>query len=243
LKHQIPIRTYAEWEEGKPGFIQVDLVGHDGGNPRGDFAFSLDCTDVHTGWTEPRGIQNKAQKWTFEALCHVKKVIPFDIFAIGIDNGSEFLNAHLIRYCQKQNIQLSRTRPYRKNDNCYVEQKNNSVIRRYAGYLRYDTDEQLRLLNEIYDNVRLFVNFFQPSMKLISKSRQGSKVIKRYDTPQTPYQRVLTSEYVSEPVKYRLRCQFETLNPVELHRRIRKLQAQLLNTPCAMGVFAKEAIG
>ena len=144
------------------------------------------------------------------------------------DNGSEFLNAHLIRYCKQNHIEFTRSRPYRKNDNCFVEQKNNSVVRRYAGYLRYDTEEELKLLNELYRHLRLFVNFFQPSMKLIRKTRQGSKVKKTYDAPQTPYQRLLASVDVSEIVKQKLRMQFEELNPAELHRQINKVQMKLL---------------
>ena len=227
----------------EPGSVQVDLVGHDGGNWRGEFAFSLDLTDVVTGWTEPRALRNKARKWTLEALGDAEKHAPLDLLAIGTDNDSVFFCNHLIKYCEDHNIRFTRTRPYRKNDNCFVEQKNNSVIRRYAGYLRYDTEQQLELLGEIYDNVRLFVNFFQPSMKLIKKIRKGSKVSKRYDTAQTPYQRMMESEYVSQAVKYRLKGQFDRLNPAELHRRIRSLQEKLFKVSKGMAVMAKEAAG
>lgn len=243
LMHQIPIRTFDEWDVKEPGSVQVDLVGHDGGNWRGEFAFSLDVTDVATGWTEPRALRNKARKWTVEALHDAERHTPFNLLAIGTDNDSVFFGNHLIKYCTDHNIRFTRTRPYRKNDNCFVEQKNNSVIRRYAGYLRYDTEQQLELLGEIYDNVRLFVNFFQPSMKLIKKTRKGSKVSKSYDTPQTPYQRMMESEYVSQVVKYRLKSQFDRLNPAELHRKIRSLQDKLFKVSKGIAVMAKEAAG
>lgn len=241
LMHQIPIRTFDEWDVKEPGHVQVDLVGHDGGNWRGEFAFSLDVTDVATGWTEPRALRNKARKWTLEALEDAERHAPFDLLAIGTDNDNVFFCNHLIQYCSDNNIRFTRTRPYRKNDNCFVEEKNNSVIRRHAGYLRYDSEQQLELLGEIYDNVRLFVNFFQPSMKLIKKTREGSKVSKRYDTAQTPYQRMMGSESVSEVVKYRLKSEFDRLNPAELHRRIRSLQEKLFKVSKGIAVMAKEA--
>ena len=227
LKHQIPIRTFDGWDEKKTGFVEIDLVGPEGGNARGEYAFTLDVTDVHTGWSEQRAIRNKAQKWTFQALMEIKQALPFELLGIDSDNGGEFINFHLIAYCEKNEIQFTRSRPYRKNDNCFVEQKNSSIVRRYAGYARYDSEEQLRILNEIYQNVRLFVNFFQPSMKLISKSRRGSKVKKKYDDAKTPYRRLLASEYTSELCKSRLCKQYDSLNPAELHRQIRRLQTKL----------------
>ncbi len=139
LKHQIPIRTFDGWDEAKPGFVEIDLVGHDGGSSRGEFCFTLNVTDVNSGWSEPWAIRNKAQKWTFQALMEVKQTLPFDILGIDSDNSSEFLNAHLIRYCEHNHIEFTRSRAYRKNDNCFVEQKNNSIVRRYAGYARYDS--------------------------------------------------------------------------------------------------------
>jgi hypothetical protein len=227
LKHQIPIRTFSGWDESKPGFVEVDLVGHDGGIAQGEFCFTLNLTDVDTGWTEPRAIKNKAQKWTFEALMHIKHHLPFDLLGIDSDNGSEFINFHLYDYCQKNNIEFTRSRAYRKNDNCFVEQKNNSVIRRYAGYFRYDTDDQLDILNEIYDQVRLLVNFFHPSMKLVSKTREGAKVRRHYDEPKTPHQRLMGSPHVPQPVKDKLNAQFDELNPAEITRKILRLQEKL----------------
>ena len=227
LKHQIPIRTFDGWDEKKPGFVEIDLVGHDGGSARGEYAFTLDVTDVHSGWSELRAIRNKAQIWTFQALMELKQALPFDLLGIDSDNGGEFINYHLIKYCEQNKIQFTRSRPYRKNDNCFVEQKNSSIVRRYAGYARYEGEEQLGILNEIYQNVRLFVNFFQPSMKLVAKSRRGSKVKKKYDDAQTPYKRLLASNDISDICKSRLSRQFDTLNPAELHRQIRRLQTKL----------------
>ena len=227
LKHKIPIRTFSDWNENKPGFVEVDLVGHEGGNSRGDFCFTLNVTDVYLGWTEPIAIKNKAQKWVFEALMRVKNRVPFDILGIDSDNGGEFINDHLVRYCNKNKITFTRSRPYRKNDNCYVEQKNNTIVRRYVGYFRYDTEEELQILNEIYDIVRVLVNFFYPSQKLVSKTRIGSKVKKKYDTPKTPYMRLLECNHISKEVKEKLKNHFEKLNPCELQRKLLRLQEKL----------------
>ena len=229
LKSNIPIRVFDGWNESKPGFVEVDLVGHDGGTAHGEFIFTLNLTDVDTGWTEPRAVQNKAQRWTFEALMQVKQRLPFEILGIDSDNGSEFINHHLYDYCHEHHIEFTRSRPYRKNDNCFVEQKNNSVVRRYAGHLRYDTEEQLKLLNDIYDRVRLLVNFFHPSMKLISKTRNGARTSKRYDNPKTPHQRLLASEHISPKVKDVLTDRFNELNPAELQREMVDLQQKLIN--------------
>lgn len=228
LKNQIPIRTFSEWDDKRPGFLEIDLVGHDGGQASGDFGYTLDTTDVATGWTEPRAVKNRASKWTFEALNTIKGQLPFKLLGIDSDNDSAFINEHLIRYCQGNGITFTRTRSYRKNDNCYVEQKNWSVIRRAVGYYRYDTDEEINLLNKLYNYLRLYNNYFQPSMKLVKKERIGSKVIKKYDKATTPYQRVLLSTSVSEENKLKLRQEYETLNPAEIKRQILKIQNQLM---------------
>lgn len=227
LKHQIPIRTFNDWDENKPGFIEIDLVGHEGGNMCGDFCFTLNTTDVYSGWTEPIAIQNKAQKWTFQGLMEVEKRIPFKIAGIDSDNGSEFINAHLLKYCTKNKIQFTRSRPYRKNDSCFVEQKNNSIVRRYVGYMRYDTDDELSVLNEIYDVVRIMINFFLPSMKLIEKTRIGSKVKKKYDLPKTPCQRLIECECIDNDIKEKLKTKFDKYNPAELQRRLLHLRGKL----------------
>ena len=228
LKKSIPIRTFADWDEKVPGFFEVDLVSHDGGATRGDFNQSLNFTDIATGWAEMVAVKNKAQIWVFAGIKRIEGRLPFSILGIDSDNGAEFINAHLIRYCKEHKITFTRSRPYRKNDSCFVEQKNWSVIRRAVGYGRYDTDKELSILNELYSYLRLYVNFFQPVRKLIKKERIGSKVIKRYDEAKTPYRRVLASPDIEEDIKVKLREKYAMLNPAELKRNITKLQNRLL---------------
>ena len=230
LKHQIPIRTFSQWQDLKLGYVQVDLVGHDGSDTSGEFAYTLDMVEVRSGWTEPYAVKNRAQKWVFEALLAVKARLPLKLLGLSSDNGSEFINAHLLRYCKQHGIDFTRSRANKKNDNCYVEQKNASVIRRAVGYLRYQSDEQVALLNQLYSKLRLLVNFFYPSMKLKQKSRRGSVVKKRYEIPKTPYQRLLESEEVAEATKQALKAEFEGLNPAELQRQIGELRERLFQS-------------
>jgi len=228
LKHQIPIRTFAQWDEKKPGFVEIDLVGHDGGDPSGEFAQTLNVTDISTGWTEEQAVKNKAQRWVFEALTDIRARLPFDLLGIDSDNGAEFINNHLYNYCKEEKITFTRARSSRKNDNCFIEQKNYSVVRRAVGYMRHDTLQELEILNELYGYLRLYSNFFQPVMKLLEKTRIGSKVRKKYDEAQTPYQRILASPDVSKEVKKQLRSQYRKLNPAELKRKIENLQRRLI---------------
>ena len=228
LKHQIKIRTFSEWNEAKPGFVEIDLVGHDGGDPTGEFCQSLDVTDVCTTWTETRAVQNKAQIWVFKALTDIRKSLPFQLLGIDSDNGSEFINHELYRYCIQEHITFTRARPTRKNDSCFVEEKNYSVVRRNVGYRRYDTPEEQVVLNELYGFLRLYTNYFLPTMKLVSKERIASKVKKAYDKPMTPYRRVLASPDVRTNDKNRIRKTYSSLNPAELKRNISRLQEQLL---------------
>ena len=230
LKKQIPIRTFAEWDEQRPGFVEIDLVGHDGGTAAGDYCQTLDLTDIATTWTETMAVRNKAQAWVFAALKNLRKNLPFPLLGIDSDNGSEFINQYLTDYCKEEKLSFTRSRPYRKNDNCFVEQKNYSVVRRAVGYARYDTEAQLHLLNELYATLRLYSNFFQPTMKLKSKERVGSKVTKRYDEARTPYQRVLASAQVSEAEKERLRALYKTLNPAAVKRKLMRLQERLVKS-------------
>jgi hypothetical protein len=228
LKNQIPVRTFSDWNEKKPGFVEIDLVGHDGGDCYGEFAQTLDVTDVCTTWTETEAVRNKAQVWVFNALKNIRQRLPFPLFGIDSDSGGEFINAELFRYCKQEEITFTRSRSYRKNDGCFVEQKNYSVVRRAVGYLRYDTEEELLRLNELYRYLRLYTNFFQPTMKLIERIRTGSKVSKKYDKAQTPYKRVLACLDVSEKDKQPLKKLYATLNPAQLKRQITRLQDRLL---------------
>jgi hypothetical protein len=164
----------------------------------------------------------------FEGLENIRNRLPFKLLGIDSDNGGEFINAHLVSYCQREGITFTRSRPYRKNDNCFVEQKNYTLVRRAAGYLRYDTPEEIRVLNRLYYYWCLRSNFFLPTMKLVSKQRIGSKVIKKYDSPQTPYQRLLASPHLSASEKQQLRQTYQELNPAQLTREIERLQRELL---------------
>jgi len=227
LKHQIPIRTFSDWDEQRPGFVEIDLVSHEGSNARGEYAYTLDATDVCTGWTETEAVRNRAEKWVFAGLEKALSRFPFQVCGIDSDNGSEFINNHLVRYCSENRITFTRSRPYRKNDNCFVEQKNYSVVRKAVGYRRYDKPTELATLNELYSVLRLYTNVFQPVMKLIEKTRQGSKVRKKYDQARTPYQRVLESQRVPDVAKKDLKRQCAALNPVALKREIDQLQDRL----------------
>lgn len=228
LKRQIPIRTFADWDDARPGFCEVDLVAHDGGNGSGEFCQTLVLTCVATGWTEMRALRNKAQRWCFAAIEDVGATLPFPLLGLDSDNGSEFINDQLFRWCAASQITFTRSRPYRKNDNCFVEQKNFPVVRQQVGYARYDTEAELAVLAELYTHLRLFVNFFQPQMKLVAKTRQGAKVSKRYDRASTPYRRALASPEVSEAAKAQLTRSYLRLNPVALRRQIGSLQDRLL---------------
>ncbi len=229
-RDQIPIRTFGEADQKQPGYVEVDLVGHDGGSTAGDYAQTLTLTDVHTGWTEVAAVRNKAQKWVFPALKHLASLLPFPLQGMNADNGGEFININLVTWCAQQNVAFTRIRPYRKNDNPYVEQKNNVVVRSAVGYLRYEGASDVAMINRIYALLRLQINFLFPSMKLVEKTRIGARVYRRYDVPTTPYQRVLNSPQISKAKKASLRRQFQLINPVALAREIGALQVHLETT-------------
>jgi hypothetical protein len=232
LKQRIPVRTWADWTEDRPGFCEIDLVDHSGGQiTRGrEHAWTLCFTDVKTGWTECVAVRNKAQVHVFSAIRRVRRRLPFPLLGIDSDSGSEFINDQLYRYCLREQIIFTRGRAGRKNDNAYVEQKNWSVVRRAVGYGRYDSPEQLALLDALYTQLRLYVNFFLPVMKLKEKERLGSKVKRLYDDPQTPYARLLASDDVSEEDKAELQEAYGYLDLLALRRRIDELQEELLRT-------------
>jgi hypothetical protein len=233
LKSQIPMRTWADWDENTPGFVEIDLVGHEGGDANGEFGFSLTVTDIATGWTEVRSVRNKSAHAVFVALVQVQAALPFGLLGIDSDNGSEFINAHLLSWCEQQQITFTRSRPGNKNDGCHVEQKNWDIARRTVGYWRYDTAGELDLLNQIWPQLSLVINLYTPQQKLIAKTRVGAKVAKRYDTAQTPYQRLLAHAAVDPNVldqfdARQLTTLIEASNPAAARREIGRLQATLL---------------
>lgn len=228
LRSQIQIRTSSDWDDLRPGFGEIDLVSHGGGDERGDFAQSLCFTDIASTWSDAEAVRNKAQSNVFIGLQNVRKRLPFRLLGIDSDNGSEFINAHLVAYCKQEDIAFTRSRPYRKNDNCFVEEKNYTLVRRAVGYMRYDTAKEVEILNRLYHYWCLRTNYFLPTMKLINKYRIGSKVVKQYDSPQTPYQRLLASKHVPAPIKQQLRQAYNELNPAQLTREIARLQKALL---------------
>jgi len=232
LKDRIPIRTWADWTEDRPGFCEIDLVDHSGGQiTRGqEHAWTLCFTDVKTGWTECVAVRNKAQVHVFAAIQRARQRLPFPLLGIDSDSGAEFINDQLYRYCIEEKITFTRGRAGRKNDSAYVEQKNWSVVRRAVGYGRYNSPEQLQLLNTLYARLHFYVNFFLPVMKVEEKVRLGSKVKRVYDDPLTPYARVLASDYVSDQDRAELREAYGYLDLIDLRRRIDELQEQLLRS-------------
>jgi hypothetical protein len=231
LKHQIPIKTDC-WDVDRPGFTEVDLVAHCGNCSEGNFANTVDQVDILTGWVERRCVLGKSEIVVCGALDDTRRELPFDLLGIDCDNGSEFINRHLWIYCRgdetikRAPVQLTRGRPYKKDDNAHIEQKNWTHVRKPLGYGRFDTPQAVQAINDLYRNeLRWFQNLFIPSMKLIAKTRVGSKLRRRYDEPKTPFQRVLDSRR-GDPAKIvALRRLRERLNPFELSRIIdRKLE-------------------
>ena len=227
LKDSIPIRTWAQWDDAVPGFVEIDLVGHEGGNAVGEHCYTLTVTDIATGWTENRSVPNKARKWVVAALEQIAAVMPFPLLGVDSDNGSEFINHHLFAYCADRHITFTRGRPYRKNDSARVEQKNWAVVRQAVGYARFDTDAELAVLAELYSHLRLLTNFFIPQARLVTKTRDGAKVVRRYDTPATPYRRVLDAGVVSAAAAKQLTTTYRDLNPAQLRRDVAVCQRRL----------------
>jgi hypothetical protein len=220
LKGQVPVHTFTPWEDERPGFVEIDLVAHCGTSTAGHYLHTLTVTDVATAWTECLGVAGKGQAGVFAALQTVRERLPFPLLGIDSDNGSEFLNAQLVRYCQQERLTFTRSRPYWKNDQAHVEPKNYSVVRRQLGYGRYESPEALAQLNTVYGVLRVWVNYWQPAMKLVGKARVGAKVTKRYDLPQTPYRRVLTAVAVPAAVQARLAAERTRLGPVALRAEL-----------------------
>lgn len=220
LKSAIPIRTFADWQDNRPGFLEVDLVAHCGESVEGFYLNTLTAVDIATGWTECSGVWGKGQSRVGAAIHNLRSRLPFPLLGLDSDNGSEFINQKLFQYCNREHITFTRSRAYKKNDGCHVEQKNGALVRRLVGYRRYNSKDALAMLNRIYSLLRLYTNFFQPSMKLIEKHRQGAKVYKVYDEAQTPCYRLLKSGILSTREKRELMDTFQCLSPVKLLQQI-----------------------
>lgn len=224
LRKHIPVKTN-QWDETRPGFIEADTVAHCGDTLMGMFAYTVDFVDIATGWNEQRAVWGKGEAGVLEQTKDVEEKLPFALLGFDSDNGSEFLNYHLLKYLtQRTNpVHFTRSRAYQKQDNAHIEQKNWTHVRQWFGYHRLDNPRVVALMNELYTSEwRLYHNFFCPSVKLISKKMVASKTIKCYDAPKTPYQRVLESKKVSAPVKRKLKEQFNGLNPFRLRKAIEK---------------------
>jgi transposase InsO family protein len=229
LKNSIPVVVSSELHAEEPGHFQIDLVGHDGGNPNGQFAYTLTAVDLYSGWVEPRPLRNKAHRWAKEALQSVKKDSPVPIKSLHSDNDSAFINEPVQSWAAALSIPCRRARPYHSNDTCWVEQKNYAIVRSSVGYARYETEAELALLAALYEKLRLLVNFFYPSVKLLDKKRVDGRIRKRYDQPKTPANRLLDCSALPPPIKGLLRAQLRSLDPILLSREISRIQRQLLS--------------
>jgi hypothetical protein len=228
VRRSVPVRTFSDWGDPAPGYMEADLVAHSGPTARGSYLQTLVLTDIATGWTECAPLLVREQVLVTEVLGEVRKALPFPLLGFDTDNDSALMNETVRDYCTAAGIEFTRCRPYRKNDQAFVEQKNGAVVRRAVGYRRLEGLEAARALAELHRSLRLFVNFFQPSFKLREKTRDGAMVKKRYHAPATPHARLLADARVPEEVRERLRATYEALDPVALLAGIRAAQARLV---------------
>lgn len=227
LYQKIPTRLN-DWDTSVVGNLAIDFVEHCGSSKMGQYVNSLSVSEISSGWWEGQALMSRGQYPTLEALEKIRKRTPFSWLEIHPDNEAAFINAHLFKYCQKEQISFSRSRPNKKNDNCYVEQKNWTHIKKIFGYLRYDATEELNIINDLYEHeLRLYKNFFQPAMKLKEKTREGGRVHRKYDHPKTPYQRLMASDQISKEEREKLKEIYLSLNPAELKRSIEAKLDQL----------------
>jgi len=230
LKHQIPIRTFFDWDERKPGFFELDTVAHDGGSSSGEYCFTLDVTDVYSGWVELRALLNRAHRWVKEEIEGIRKTLPYPMKGIDSDNGGEFINHQLWSWCNDHLIDFTRGRPYRKNDNCFVEQKNDLAVRRTVGYYRFDTQQEFSALQEVYRHLCPLLNFYYPSVRIVEKTRIGARVKKVYDEPKPPYLRLLESPDIEDSVKEELKKRAAKFHIVKQKRLVDKAVAGLIRS-------------
>jgi len=227
LKQKIPIRL-TQWDTGKVGYVEMDMVVHCGSSALGEYVNTLSVTEISSGWWEGEAIMGRSQDYSFWALKEIRKRTPFNWKGIDSDNGSESINQILYKYCQRGKLEFTRSRENKKNDNAYIEQKNWTHVRKVFGYLRYDTPEELAIINDLYHNeLRLYKNFFQPVMKLASKERVGGKIKRKYEASKTPYQRLMESDQIPDEVKEELKGIYFSLNPAQLKRSIDNKLARL----------------
>ncbi len=231
LKSSIPIRI-TNWNLNEAGNLETDTVAHNGGDPSGEFVYSLDLVEIYSGWSEQQAVMGKGERGIVKAIDEMKATMPFAIKGLDSDSGGEFINWHLVKYCQKNNWFFTRSRPDRKNDNAYVEQKNRTHIRNWLGFGRYDTMGQMKLINDLYrKELRLFNNFFRPVMKIKTKEKINNSVCKKtYDIAQTPFQRLIDSNVLTNKQKKELTQIFLSLNPLALKRIINKKIIQIRKT-------------
>lgn len=227
IKKQVPIRTFADWNEPEPGYLEIDFVVHCGGLMSGNYVHSLVATDISSGWVESVPLLGREQSLVTGGLDVIRNQCPFPVLGIDSDNDSAFINDTLIKYCEKNNIKFTRSRPYHKNDQAWIEQKNGNVIRRFTGYERFSGVIAVQVLAHLYKALRLYINYFQPSFKLKNKERQGSKIKKTYYPPKTPHNRLINNKVVDKSVKEKLKNQRIKLDPVKLLHQIRDDQTAL----------------
>jgi IS30 family transposase len=227
LKRQIPVRTFSDWDETRPGFLEVDLVAHCGQSTEGEYLYTLVLTDLYTAWTVCVALRNRSQETVSAAIARVRESLPFPLLGIDSDNGSEFINANLLRYCQQERITFTRSRPYRKNDQAHVEQKNWTHVRQFVGHERFAGLAAHHALTALYEPLNLYMNFFQPTLKLVAKERLGERLHKHYDAARTPFRRMLEVTEVSADTKVAYSLLYETLNPLALLRQLDRLREQL----------------
>lgn len=227
LKRQIPIRTFQDWTDTRPGFVEMDLVAHCGTSVEGAFLATLTVTDIATGWTECLPVIHRGTEAVIAALAKVRQILPFPLLGIDTDNGGEFINFALAAYCEQEHLTFTRGRPRKSNDQCYVEQKNGAIVRQVVGYDRFNGEAALRQMTELYRALRLYVNCFQPSMKLQTKRREGSKVSRTYDPAKTPLARLIASGVLTPAQQEELRRIEQALDPVRLLQQVASLQKAL----------------
>lgn len=227
VRRSVPIRTYADWNDPAPGYMEADLVAHSGPSASGSFVQTLTLTEVATGWTECAPLLFREQRMLGEVMTGLRPVLPFPLLGFNTDNDSVFMNDTIKDWCEAAQVTFTRSRPYRKNDQAHVEQKNGAIVRRKVGYRRYTGITAATELAHLYSSMRLYVNFFQPSFKLMEKTRDGARVTKRYHPPLTPCQRVQAHPAVAQAAKDDLAAQFAQLDPVVLLHDIRQAQARL----------------